>query len=68
MMRDAFVAGLQSSFIRQRLLECSDLNLDDAYSKARALEMAQLHSASYSQSQSLRDVQINAVYADDEGR
>ncbi|KAI0985419.1 hypothetical protein GJ496_010763 [Pomphorhynchus laevis] len=30
--------------------------------------MAQLHSASYSQSQSLRDVQINAVYADDEGR
>ncbi|KAI0985492.1 hypothetical protein GJ496_009340 [Pomphorhynchus laevis] len=30
--------------------------------------MAQLHSASYSQSQSLGDVQINVVYADDEGR
>ncbi|KAI0988807.1 hypothetical protein GJ496_000523 [Pomphorhynchus laevis] len=30
--------------------------------------MTQLHFASYSQSQSLRDVQIYAVYTDDEGR
>ncbi|KAI0989441.1 hypothetical protein GJ496_004539 [Pomphorhynchus laevis] len=49
-------------------LKCNDLNLDEAYSKARALEMARLHSASYSQSLSLRDVQINTVYANDDGR
>ncbi|KAI0989126.1 hypothetical protein GJ496_004172 [Pomphorhynchus laevis] len=55
MIRDAFVACFHLLFIRQRLLEYSDPNLDYTYSKARALEMAQLHSVSYSQSQSFRE-------------
>ena len=46
-VRDAFIKGLASGAIRQRLLENVTLNLKTAYEQARILEMAQKHSASY---------------------
>ena len=46
-IRDAFVRGLRSDWIRQRLLESRDLDLDTAFNKARALEAANKHSQSY---------------------
>ena len=45
-IRDAFVRGLRSDWIRQRLLESRDLDLDTAFDKARALEAASKHSQS----------------------
>ncbi|XP_018403046.1 PREDICTED: uncharacterized protein LOC108779970 [Cyphomyrmex costatus] len=47
-IRDAFISGLSCPHIRQRLLENVTLTLDAAYDQARALEMAERHSASYS--------------------
>ncbi|XP_068226955.1 uncharacterized protein [Palaemon carinicauda] len=47
-VRDAFINGLVSGAIRQRLLENLTLNLNTAYEQAHTLEMAQKHSASYS--------------------
>lgn len=49
-IRDAFISGLSSSMVRQRLLENSTLTLDDAFKQARALEMAQIHSDDYQKS------------------
>ena len=43
-IRDAFISGLLSNPIRQRLLENSTLNLDDAFKQARSLEQAQKNS------------------------
>ena len=40
LMRDVFVTGIQSHVIRQRLLEESALNFEDAFRKARAMELA----------------------------
>ena len=40
-IRDSFIAGLQSSSIRQRLLEDNRTALDDIYIQARSLEHAQ---------------------------
>ena len=40
-VRDAFIAGLQSSSIRQRLLENNITGLNDIFSQARSLEHAQ---------------------------
>jgi hypothetical protein len=47
-IRDSFISGLQSNHIRQRLLENKCLDLATAFDQARALEMAQQHSNSYS--------------------
>ena len=44
--RDAFITGITSSFIKQRLLEEDALTLDDAISKAEILEKAQNQSRS----------------------
>ena len=49
-IRDAFINGLMSGHIRQRLLENKTLDLQTAVDKARALETAQKHSESYNQS------------------
>ena len=50
-VRDAFINGISSSNIRQRLLEnMGDLSLDQAHTQARALEQAQTQSASYENS------------------
>ena len=47
-IRDAFINGISSSNIRQRLLEnIGELSLDQAFAQARALEQAQSQSASY---------------------
>lgn len=46
-IRDAFISGISSPLIRQRLLESNTLTMDEAFNKARALEQAQKHSASY---------------------
>ena len=44
--RDAFITGINSSFIKQRLLEEDALTLDDAILKAEILERAQNQSGS----------------------
>jgi hypothetical protein len=46
-IRDAFINGMSSSAIRQRLLEFMTLDLATAVSHARAMEMAQIQSDSY---------------------
>ena len=46
-IRDAFINGLASHSIRQRLLENNILMLTDAFQQARILEQAQKQSASY---------------------
>lgn len=49
-IRDSFITGLSSPYIRQRLLENRNLTLTVAYEQARSLETAQRQSESYSQS------------------
>ncbi|XP_068205268.1 uncharacterized protein [Palaemon carinicauda] len=46
-IRDSDITGMASNAIRHRLLESLSLDLSPALKQARALEMAQLHSASY---------------------
>ncbi|XP_068205255.1 uncharacterized protein [Palaemon carinicauda] len=46
-IRDSYITGMASNAIRQRLLENLSLDLSPAVKQTRALEMAQLHSASY---------------------
>ena len=46
-IRDAFIAGISSNFIRQWLLENKNLNLELAYDQARSLELAQIQAESY---------------------
>ena len=52
-IRDAFINGITSNHIRQRLLENKTLDLKTAYDQALSLEMAQRQLASYSQQNSL---------------
>ena len=46
-IRDAFVRGLRSDLIRQRLLESRDLNFETAFDKTRTFETASEHLKSY---------------------
>ena len=46
-MKDVFINGISSAYIRQRLLENRELSLVDAYHQAWALEQVQKQSASY---------------------
>ena len=46
-IRDSFINGLQSNYIRQRLFELKDLDLQTAVNQARALEMAHKQADSY---------------------
>ena len=48
-IRDAFINGLYSKEIRQRLLENMTLTLDQAFEQARSLEMAYKNSETYNQ-------------------
>ena len=48
MIRDAFINGLLSQHIRQRLLENTTLDLEATYRQARSLESAQRNSDVYS--------------------
>ena len=47
MVRDAFINGIISSSIRQRLLENRELTLRDAVTQANTLELAQQNSLAY---------------------
>ena len=49
-IRDAFISGITSSHIRQRLLKNNTLSLDEAFQPEKALEQAQTQSASYENS------------------
>ena len=52
-IRDAFINGISSASIRQRLLEnIGELSLQEACTQARALEQAQSQSAAYEQNNS----------------
>ena len=62
MIRDSFINGLTSNYIRQRLLENSELSLDRAYDIARTLHTAQKNSELYIQ-QSPRQIPSNVVAA-----
>ena len=46
-IRDAFIAGISSNFIRQRLLESEILSLEQAFTLARTLDLAQKNADSY---------------------
>ena len=46
-VRDAFIAGLSSSVIRQRLLENKTLTLEEAVNQARSLDLAQRNADMY---------------------
>ena len=48
-IREAFISGLNSSIIRQRLLENRTLSLDDAFQQGRSLDIAQKNSEEYVQ-------------------
>ena len=47
LVRDAFINGLSSHHIRQRLLENAELSIDQAYRSAMSLQLAQEHSSAY---------------------
>ena len=47
-IRDAFIAGLSSGYIRQRLLEDATLELQAVFDKARSLDDAQRNVEIYS--------------------
>ena len=46
-MRDAFINGISSSYIRQRLLENSVLDMQGAFDQAQELDVAQKNSSVY---------------------
>ena len=56
-IRDAFIAGLQSNVIRQRLLENKTLDLKTMFHQARSLESAMKSSESHTVS----DPPVNAA-------
>ncbi|XP_054712929.1 uncharacterized protein LOC129222440 [Uloborus diversus] len=47
-IRDSFIAGLNNSQIRQRLLENISISLEGAYNQARSLELAKVQADNYS--------------------
>ena len=53
MVRDAFINGILSPGIRQRLLENDRLNLETAVQQARSLDLAQKNAEFYSQSRGI---------------
>ena len=57
----AFVSGLSSNFIRQRLLESDNLTLGTAFTQARTLDLAQRNAESYQSNSYPQDVvfQVN---------
>ena len=60
MVRDAFINGIISQSIRQRLLENVTLSLDTAFTQARSLELAEKSSNQYNNASSI----LNAVELD----
>ena len=50
LVRDSFISGLSSAYIRQRLLENATLTQDEAYKNALSLDQAQKNSSAYNNS------------------
>ena len=63
-VRDAFITGLSSNFIRQRLPENKDLSLQVAYDQARSLEQAQTQADTY-RSSHRSTIPLNAASVED---
>ena len=61
-IREAFVAGLQSVDIRQRLLESTDHDLSSIHKLARSLEIAKAQARTYANPQP--SYTVNAAYQD----
>ena len=49
-VRDAFISGIRSREIRQKLLENTDLSMDDVFLQARTLHTAHTNAAQYNSS------------------
>ena len=62
---NAFVSGISSNFIRQRLLENDTLTLSAAFNQARTLEVAQRNAENY-QSQSQSFTPVSSVVQNDD--
>ena len=62
-IRDAFISGLQSSLIRQRLLENKTLDLKTMFDQARSLESAMKSSESYAVPNTLVNAAVPATSA-----
>ncbi|XP_012563224.2 uncharacterized protein LOC100214858 [Hydra vulgaris] len=62
-IRDAFISGINSNYIRQRLLENSTLNLQSAFNQACSLDIAQRNSDSYMQKTSSFSSNLNIAAA-----
>uniref|UniRef100_A0A2C9KY02 Retrotransposon gag domain-containing protein n=1 Tax=Biomphalaria glabrata TaxID=6526 RepID=A0A2C9KY02_BIOGL len=57
-IRDAFITGLASNTIRQRLLEKTSLTLQSAFDEARVLETATTHAQAYN---SMNEISCGAM-------
>jgi len=60
-IRDAFIGGLTSNEIRQRLLEDDTLTLETAFTKARSLEIAQKNPEVYQNNSSQQPTSVQNV-------
>lgn len=60
-IRDSFIAGLSSSYIRSKLLESDTLTLDSALKQARALELAAKDSSIYDNKNEEIEIQVSAM-------
>ena len=65
-VRDAFIAGLVSQDTRRRLLEFESLNYDEAVTKAKILENANLQAKSYTSYHSLMAAEESKTTSDGE--
>ena len=61
MIRDSFISGLYSNYIRQRLLENAKLTLDEAYEKVLTLHIGQKNSEVYLQQNSQPSLHVAAA-------
>ncbi|XP_045615138.2 uncharacterized protein [Procambarus clarkii] len=66
-VRDAFINGLGSATIRQRLLENKTLDLQSAFDQAHTLETAQKLSASYAQPRATNAAMALSLDLEDSG-
>lgn len=65
LVRDAFINGLASHHIRQRLLENNELSVADAFNRARSLCQAQEYSATYASESGLIAAAANVEHKND---
>ena len=61
LVRDAFINGISSHSIRQRLLENQTLTLTQAYDQARSLDCAEKNAQAYSTSHAVAAVKTSTI-------